>query len=59
MLIVMFRVILAGVLAIALYNFSSEPFSLLTNIIGASQEVFMAVLFVVLIKPWVNDMMLD
>ena len=59
MLVTTFRVILATVLAIALYNFSSEPLSALTNVIGASQELLMAIMFVVLVKPWVNDMMLD
>lgn len=56
---IMFRAVLAAFFAVALYNlyFTAEPVSVLNGIAGMSQEVIMAALFAILVKPWVEQEM--
>lgn len=53
----MIRAILAAVLAVSIYNISAEPFAVITDAVGASQELIMAIIFAFLIKPWIEETM--
>lgn len=53
----MIRAMLAAVLAVSLYNMSSEPLAAITDVVGTSQELVMAIMFAIIIKPWIEDAM--